>query len=379
MKVKLILILISTAAVLMNAGYSEPAFSEGLTLPEAENKNVAEAETGNEAWEDAGFEAYDYVQGYALIEPYMPDVSRMPEDFADLYTANPHFAGWLTAGDNIDYPVVLYDDDFYLHHDFYGQESANGTLFVEEWNILDPRDWLVIIFGHHMRSGEMFGRLQAYENYDYVLSHPLIEFPTIYDSQDEWYVPVAGFNASMEEDNPDFFSLWASWTFLDRAIDSAVSEMNSQSRQDISEAKADPETEQGTVTGPESEQGTVAGPEIEQWTVAGSEAETETEAESGAEPETDTEVSIVERNRMNAPTEMVNEKIHGLKAQYLEDMLGRSLWEPLVPVDALDEFLMLVTCSYYHNDGRFILLCRKLREGETPENIWGEQEDEIIE
>ena len=40
-----------------------------------------------------------------------------------------------------------------------------------------------------------------------------------------------------------------------------------------------------------------------------------------------------------------------------------------VDVNAEDELLMLVTCSYQHEDGRFMLICRKLRPDETPEAV----------
>ena len=36
-------------------------------------------------------------------------------------------------------------------------------------------------------------------------------------------------------------------------------------------------------------------------------------------------------------------------------------------VTAKDELIVLITCSYQHEDGRFMLYCRRLREGETPQ------------
>ena len=30
---------------------------------------------------------------------------------------------------------------------------------------------------------------------------------------------------------------------------------------------------------------------------------------------------------------------------------------------------MLITCSYQYENGRFLLICRKLRDGETPETV----------
>ena len=57
------------------------------------------------------------------------------------------------------------------------------------------------------------------------------------------------------------------------------------------------------------------------------------------------------------------------KQAYLEAFLARSLWKSPVDVDADDEYLMLSTCSYEQEDGRFLFLCRKLRDGETPEAL----------
>ena len=54
---------------------------------------------------------------------------------------------------------------------------------------------------------------------------------------------------------------------------------------------------------------------------------------------------------------------------YLAEIRERSYWPTPVDVNAKDELLMLVTCSYQHEDGRFMLICRKLRPDETPETV----------
>ena len=57
------------------------------------------------------------------------------------------------------------------------------------------------------------------------------------------------------------------------------------------------------------------------------------------------------------------------KRLYLNEIQERSLWNAPVDMDEYDEYLMLFTCSYYQDNGRFMLLCRKLRDYETPEMI----------
>ncbi len=55
--------------------------------------------------------------------------------------------------------------------------------------------------------------------------------------------------------------------------------------------------------------------------------------------------------------------------KYLEEAKSRSVWEAKTDAGADDELLMLVTCSYDYDDGRLVMLCRKLRDGETPASI----------
>ena len=48
---------------------------------------------------------------------------------------------------------------------------------------------------------------------------------------------------------------------------------------------------------------------------------------------------------------------------------GRSVFDVPVAVEYGDKLLTLVTCSYNDDDGRYIVALRKLREGETEEEI----------
>ena len=50
-------------------------------------------------------------------------------------------------------------------------------------------------------------------------------------------------------------------------------------------------------------------------------------------------------------------------------MRGRSVFDVPVAVEYGDQLLTLVTCSYNDDDGRYIVALRKLREGETEEEI----------
>ena len=54
---------------------------------------------------------------------------------------------------------------------------------------------------------------------------------------------------------------------------------------------------------------------------------------------------------------------------YLSEIRGRSYWASPFGVNADDPLLVLVTCSYINENGRFMLFCRRLRDGETAEDV----------
>ncbi len=97
---------------------------------------------------------------------------------------NPDIAGWITIeGTKIDYPVMLtkWDGDYYLKRNFNGEDDINGTLFMDARTELAPRSTNIIIYGHNMKSGQMFGSLKSYLDEDYWNAHRQISFDTIYE------------------------------------------------------------------------------------------------------------------------------------------------------------------------------------------------------
>lgn len=86
-----------------------------------------------------------------------------PIDFEAIKEETPDVIAWLKIeGTDIDYPVAFREGDnsYYLRRDLYGNYNRNGTLFIEDYNKDDFSDPVTIIYGHHMSSGAMFGKLQ---------------------------------------------------------------------------------------------------------------------------------------------------------------------------------------------------------------------------
>lgn len=107
----------------------------------------------------------------------------LPE-YKSLYQKNKNLIGWLKIDDtNIDYPVMQSINgkgEFYLNHNYDGEEDRNGTLFMDDGcDALEPSDNL-IIYGHNMKSGLMFGGLSNYKSRDFYEQHKNIKFDTIY-------------------------------------------------------------------------------------------------------------------------------------------------------------------------------------------------------
>ena len=75
-------------------------------------------------------------------------------------------------------PLGLTDNEYYLHHDFNRRPNINGTLFLDEWNLLDPRDWILFIYGHHMKNGSMFASLHQYVRQEFYDDHKYIWYLT---------------------------------------------------------------------------------------------------------------------------------------------------------------------------------------------------------
>ena len=86
---------------------------------------------------------------------------------------NPDYVGWITIPDTvIDYPVVQRDNSYYLRRDFSGESNRHGSIFMDE--VCAVGDAIVMIHGHHMKDGTMFGCLSEYKRAAYREDHPLI-------------------------------------------------------------------------------------------------------------------------------------------------------------------------------------------------------------
>ena len=131
--------------------------------------------------QDQGAEDEEYV--------WIPGLSRMEdsdtaEDGAtnpleELRQINPDFAGWISIGDFISYPVVRgKDNDYYLDRTFTRQKNPSGAIFMDYRNEQGFNSPVCILYGHNMKDRTMFAQLHKYRESAFMEEHPDISIIT---------------------------------------------------------------------------------------------------------------------------------------------------------------------------------------------------------
>lgn len=141
--------------------------------------------------------------------------------FQELYKENNDFIGWLTIDDTkIDYPVMqlIEDENYYMSHDFNKNENINGSLVLDsdsvagvgtkKYNYENGKkpSTNLIIHGHTMKSGEMFGDLSDYENEEYMKAHKIIKFTSLYEERE--YEVISVFRSQVYNKSDDVFKFY---------------------------------------------------------------------------------------------------------------------------------------------------------------------------
>lgn len=134
----------------------------------------------------------------------MPDAEKLP-GIKELYEQNNDMVGWLTIPDmNVDYPLMqtMDDEQYYLDRDFQKNYSANGSLILDTDSSIGTGTKVnnyadgtlpstnLIIHGHNMKSGAMFGNLDLYRDKKYYDSHKIIQLSTLTEKREYEIVAV---------------------------------------------------------------------------------------------------------------------------------------------------------------------------------------------
>ena len=131
---------------------------------------------------------------------------KMSERFRKLKKKSSYIIGWLSM-DALEEAVVLKDNTYFLTHDVYGKKNANGAIFTDSGINLLTRPYTIYLFGHNMKSGNMFGRLKKYKESAYFYKHRIITFDSEYEEGRYAVFAVAEINT--EPGDRNYYNLWA--------------------------------------------------------------------------------------------------------------------------------------------------------------------------
>lgn len=110
----------------------------------------------------------------------IPNTQQSARNYQPLLAENNHLAAWLTIPDtDIDYPVLFTPDnpEYYLRRAFDGSSALSGSLFIGADCVPDGSN--IIIYGHNMKDGSMFGGLEQYADAAYAKEHGQIIYDLI--------------------------------------------------------------------------------------------------------------------------------------------------------------------------------------------------------
>ncbi len=145
------------------------------------------------------------------------DVKSQEDDSIDwkkLKDINDEIVGWIQINDTkIDYPVLYHKGDdrsyqYYLSHNYKGDYDSYGSIFVDYRCKDNVKSKNVVLHGHHMNDGSMFGNLLKYGgttgNLDFYKTAPTIRFD-IPDS-DGYYKIISVFKTNTLSSQGEFFN-----------------------------------------------------------------------------------------------------------------------------------------------------------------------------
>ena len=142
----------------------------------------------------------DEAVGYKTDEVH----TQVLDKYSEAYKKNPDLAGWIKIENtHIDYPVMqsLYDEEYYLHRDFDGEDSDDGLPFMDIRCILSRPSTNYLIFGHNMKSGNMFADLLKYADKSFYDEHRQISFDTIYEEGSYEIIAVFRTRVAFRDEN----------------------------------------------------------------------------------------------------------------------------------------------------------------------------------
>ena len=166
-------------------------------------------ETGNKALEMNVINVRNRLQSLGSSKELDNVDLEYTSPYVNQFEANKDMIAWISIPNtNIDYPIMqtLEDEEYYLYRDFFGNDDKNGTLFMDTDCQFDKINPNLIIHGHHMKSGAMFGNLPLFMEEKYGKEHSKIYLYTKEEKRE--YEIVSVFRTKIYDNESDKFILY---------------------------------------------------------------------------------------------------------------------------------------------------------------------------
>lgn len=139
-----------------------------------------ELETNSETKEETKENLENKVVSKEVEHVNVPTTFNKEVSFQNLHNENNDYLFWLyIPNTKIDYPVMMSrDNKDYLHSSFYKEKLYSGTLFIDALSNKRENQENLIIYGHNMKDGSMFGTLKKWRSEKYFNEHKFIEIYT---------------------------------------------------------------------------------------------------------------------------------------------------------------------------------------------------------
>lgn len=85
----------------------------------------------------------------------------LPSKYSNIDKENKNIVGWISNSERIDYPIMYCSDNYYIHKDINDKYSFAGSLYTR-----DRGTDVIVIYGHNMKNGSMFGTIKNYKDLD---------------------------------------------------------------------------------------------------------------------------------------------------------------------------------------------------------------------
>ena len=149
----------------------------------------------------------EYEEVMDLAVQYEENNEKFRVNFDKLMEMNDDTIGWIRFYPEpsiINYPVVQgNDNDIYLHKTFTANENTLGTIFLDVNNADDFSDKNSIIYGHRMKDGSMFRKLEEYQEKSFWEENPYFYIYTPDGKETTYHI----YSVGIVDDNAKTYTL----------------------------------------------------------------------------------------------------------------------------------------------------------------------------